>query len=1264
MISVDPSELAQWAARPDASYILPELIRRLIFATTPAASLVDIPSGSSVRLPGWDGLLETNAGNPWVPEGTSAWELSCEGNTTAKTTAKASLDYNKRTADPEGFDPAATTYVFATPRTWSTKQKWVNKRRGEKKWRDVRALNASDLASWIEQAPAVAAWLAGLTGKLSTARAVSLDEWWENWSGATDPKLSPELMLAGRIKQARQLGAWIEGDPSQAYIQGETRDEAIAFFAASATAESESWGLSVFSRALVVETADAWHGLERHPFPLLLVRAFGGDVSLRIAIEHGHHVLVPLDEFDETRGNGYRLPRVGREEAVAALVGMGISEERSHSLSRMTARHLQVLRRQLIESAGGPTPEWATPDAPHTLVALVLVGQWADSAEGDKKIIERIVGRPYRDVAQELAGLAQRPDSPVVKVGDKWRFVSQEEAWHLLAPRLTGDDLDRFKETASNVLGTVSPAFELPIEERYMASIKGTVLPHSFTIRSGMARSLALMGARFERVVNVPVAKHIAPQVLTAALGGGKGWQIWATLSRDLATLAEAAPEALLDAIDGELAGEPSAFVDLFNQEGDGIFGGAFHAGLLWALERLAWSPDYYSRAAVTLARLAQLDPGGRFSNRPAESLRAMFLPWIRFSEVSDDYRLESLGMILNAVPDAGWRLLIDAYPKGNGFVTSRTPPSWRTWELDAVRPPTHGDVSNFAKALSTNLLQQVGTDAKRWADLVEIIQDLPGDVRHEAIQRLVEGVESMMEHSAVGELWAKVRTVLHHHRSHPDAGWAMPPIEIEMLDSAYTGLTPSDLIEANAWLFDNWRNLPEGMSYDHKKDSERISEAQKAAVNAIFHSIGSAGVFGIANTSELPSQVGLAVGLGLDSDTAPLALALQHLGSSNRKLQEFARSTFTGLFSRSGWSPLEQALSEMKATGAQPEILSDIYLSAPANQETWQRLGQENVAVQAAYWHLIPWFRVAESAAEVSFAAQQFVDSQRSNTAAELLAHTYEAIASEIVIRVLDRIPDDLGQEHANDRKPQISGHNIARLFEKLDRSPDVSESTIANLELPYVGSLEHDRPNLVLYKQVTNDASTFADLIALAFKSDKGPEDNDAGVTVTQSNRATTAFNILWRLRGLPGLRENSDVDAESLNSWVDEARRLCSERGRFEIGDDQIGHILANAPPDVDGTWPCQPVRNVLDRCKSEAIGVGFTIGKRNLRGVTSRNVFDGGGQERDLASEFRKDAGKLAARWPYTAQLLRKIAESYESDGRGHDDDAEWRDQFES
>lgn len=94
MIAFDASEVNAWASRPDAPHQLPELIRRLILATCPMPSLIQMPSGSSVHQPGWDGVLHVHEGNAWVPPGFSAWEMSCERNSKRK----ADDDYDKRTA--------------------------------------------------------------------------------------------------------------------------------------------------------------------------------------------------------------------------------------------------------------------------------------------------------------------------------------------------------------------------------------------------------------------------------------------------------------------------------------------------------------------------------------------------------------------------------------------------------------------------------------------------------------------------------------------------------------------------------------------------------------------------------------------------------------------------------------------------------------------------------------------------------------------------------------------------------------------------------------------------------------------------------------------------------------------------------------------------------------------------------------------------------------------------------------------------------------
>ena len=280
MIPFDSSEIANWADQPDAHHVLPELVRRLILATIPLPKFLDMASGSSVRMPGWDGLLSVSEENPWVPGGTSAWEFSCEKNPNQK----ADRDYTKRTANPQGEIASQTTFVFVTARRFRGKKTWMNNRRREGHWEGVRALEADDLIAWLEQAPAVAGWFARKIGKLPETGVVPLDEWWEGWSSATRPQIIPELVVAGRGEAVDALGEWARGESGHWYIQSDTRDEAIAFLAAAAQSRTDQWGAELLARALVVKTEDAWRSLERHVFPLVLVRGFSGGVSPQVAV--------------------------------------------------------------------------------------------------------------------------------------------------------------------------------------------------------------------------------------------------------------------------------------------------------------------------------------------------------------------------------------------------------------------------------------------------------------------------------------------------------------------------------------------------------------------------------------------------------------------------------------------------------------------------------------------------------------------------------------------------------------------------------------------------------------------------------------------------------------------------------------------------------------------------------------------------------------------------------------------------------------------
>lgn len=1257
MITFDPSEINRWASFPEAPHQLPTLVRRLILATVRSLSLLDIPDGSSVRLPSWDGRVECNSINPWIPQEISAWELSCQQDIRSK----ANADYRKRTDAPQGIDPATSTFIFVTPRSWGSKQTWVNERNQEGAWADVRALDAGDLAAWLAEAPAVAGWFARLIGNLPADGYVPLDEWWERWSKATQPNISPMLVMAGRDKQATAMAQWIEQQPVTCYLQGSTQDEAVAFLAAAAQSALSSWGATLMAQAVVVDNADAWRSLERHTMPLVLIRNFEGDIASQIAVNAGHHVLLPLNTKQYPTGYGHSLPKPDRGKMEKALIGMGLSEERARSLIRQIGQHLSILHRCLIEDAGGPTPAWAKPQAYRWLPSLVLIGQWDENAESDQKIVSEVTGQSYEDIARNIADLMQTSDPPLTAVGTLRRFTYHEGAWHLLASRLTAWDVKRFADVAVRLLGEVSPQFTMPKNERYLANHQGQMLVYSETLRTGIARSLTLIAVHPERAQRVDSASHVASRVVTAVLDN-KEWPVWATLSPLLSILAEAAPDAFLAAVENTLAKIPSPLADLLAQENDLIFGGVPHVGLLGALDRLAWSACHFTRIAIVFAQLAEMDSGGQAYNRPTESLARLFRPWLRCTEASDDHRLTTLCTLFDRYPQLTWQLLVAICPYGNDRVFDRDTPSWRPWAQDGIQQPTPEQRAEFRAELTRFLLAHVGDDAERWTDLIKILPFLSSDDQHLATAQLENQVVAIGEHPAVNALWAQLRFALYCHRNlrcrpnHPDAGWALPEAILEVLSDVYDALAPSKPIAAYEWLFKDGAVLPEADSTPSSPDRLRkIDMARQAAIRSVYQSGGTDALAGLAKVSDDSYLVGRSVALG-NNPAIALDLALQHAASESDKLRRMAQGIWSALYEQDSWTAIDKALHRLKAVNAGSQTLADVYLEIPTEPAVWERLAVEETAVQTTYWQCLPILRIMGDAEQTMYAIRKLIEVHRFCDIADSLLFM-EPLPTEVVIEVLAALPSDLNTVTLDGANRAMLEHNIEARFGQLDHAADVSDSLIAELELPLLGLFQERLCNLAFHRQVSQKPALFADLIAKVFeRADKSFEE------ATDDPMRQNFFYALRHILVCPGMRDDDTIDSDMLSDWVSEAQRLCRERGRETVGNIYIGQMLANAPEGADGIWPCEPVRDLIERLHSPDIKMGIKGKVYNIRGIATHSLSEGGAQERSLARKYQADAQRLMARWPYTAQVLNGIASIYEREADESAQQAVARDEF--
>jgi hypothetical protein len=112
-------------------------------------------------------------------------------------------------------------------------------------------------------------------------------------------------------------------------------------------------------------------------------------------------------------------------------------------------------------------------------------------------------------------------------------------------------------------------------------------------------------------------------------------------------------------------------------------------------------------------------------------------------------------------------------------------------------------------------------------------------------------------------------------------------------------------------------------------------------------------------------------------------------------------------------------------------------------------------------------------------------------------------------------------------------------------------------------------------------------------------------------------------------------------------------CEEADRTDIAEEYIGRVLAHAPNDpVDQAWPHRAVRDVIEELVSDAVEEGIRVERFNMRGVVSKAVFEGGGEERAMAEQARNWA-TIVARWPRTSAMLRRIARMWDAEGNRED-----------
>jgi hypothetical protein len=238
------------------------------------------------------------------------------------------------------------------------------------------------------------------------------------------------------------------------------------------------------------------------------------------------------------------------------------------------------------------------------------------------------------------------------------------------------------------------------------------------------------------------------------------------------------------------------------------------------------------------------------------------------------------------------------------------------------------------------------------------------------------------------------------------------------------------------------------------------------------------------------------------------------------------------------------------------------------------------------------------------------------------------------------------------------LHAYDVGEILDVLEANPSIPRDVLARLEFALLPLFRFEkRQPRTLNNELASNPQFFAELVEMVYKPESGAERNLSEQDVQFAHVARQLLDG-WTL--IPGSIQDENgthIKGESLQAWIAAARAETEARDRKTMGLHAIAEMLARSPTGRDGFWPHEAVRDALEELEEEVVPSAFHMSRYNRRGVTSRGMFDGGQQERNLAAWYATQAKALTPRWSRTAAILRDFERTYLGEARYQDLQAE-------
>lgn len=867
-----------------------------------------------------------------------------------------------------------------------------------------------------------------------------------------------------------------------------------------------------------------------------------------------------------------------------------------------------------------------------------ILGGFYENSQDDLEIV-RSLTEDFKKWINDIREIKKYNDEVLSLKNGCWQVISKTDVLLKYASFFYDTHLDSIQTVALKVLSGIHPMFDLKPEDRFAAAVYGKIPKYSSELRKGLAETLAFLGVHGSKLNNCTLHQPENTALLVIReLFENADWKLWASLNDLLPLLAEAAPNEFLTSVENALKQSPCPFDELFNQEGpDAIIGSNYMTGLYWALETLAWSEEYLSRAILILAELATHDPGGIYSNRPANSIVTILLPWFPQTTASIDKRIASFRGIQRNFPNIAWKTVINLLPNRHQVSMGSHKPVLQNFiPKDWKQKTTTAEYWEQVQQYATIAVDMAKGNIPYMTSLVENLDNIPQPALSIFLDYLSSEKIINLPVEQKQPIWETISTLVRKHRHFSDAKWALPSKTVDLLEQIANEIAPSNPVYLYQYLFSNDEYVFFNPKLDWHKQQEELLNERISAVKQIHEMGKTDAVIQFAGRVENSTKVG-DVFARIAKELNDREFLPDFLDSPEQYKRQFIKGYIESRYALLG----EIWIDSLNANTWTVEQKCELLFSLPFELEIWKKVDELLGEQAGIYWSHID-ANPFPTQSNLLPAIRQLIQYGRPFLALDCIYAHYigkkEFFKEEAIQALLKGTATD-------ESESAIHTYHVIEIIKMLQADPQINEDDLFKIEwafLPLLKSNNNAQPK-ILEKKLSEEPQFFIEVIRSVYRSKN--QDNEQELDETKKSIALNAWELLHEWKRPPGMLDDGSFSAETLRMWYNAVKLKTIESGHYEVAMTYLGQVLFYACPDPSGLWIHQSAAELLDEKENDNIRKGFSLAVFNSRGVYS--IVPSGKTERELAISWRQKAEEIEKLGLIRfASSLKELANSYD------------------